>query len=270
MAPALEPELAGVLQALIEGVRPILAANYVGAYLQGSFAVGDADDSSDVDFILVVNDDVPESQVEALQAVHVRVYDLDSNWAKHLEGAYFPRGWLADPAADGRPLLYVDNGSRVLERSAHDNTLVVRWVLWQHGVRLEGPDLRTLLGPVPPDALRAEVATTMRLWAGIVAANPAEVDNGWYQPYAVVSYCRMLHTLAAGRVVSKRTGALWAQQALDPRWAGLIQRGLEKHAGQWARVSQRADPADLASTYEFISYVVAQIDSLLRQNPEAA
>jgi hypothetical protein len=270
MAPALEPALAEVLRTLIADVRPILAGNFVGAYLQGSFAVGDADDSSDVDFLFVVNDDVPECQVAALQAVHVRVYELASNWARHLEGSYFPRAWLADPSTAGRPLLYVDNGSRVLERSAHDNTLVVRWVLWHHGVRLEGPEPRALLGPVPPGALRAEVAATMRHWAAIVAANPAEVDNGWYQPFAVVNYCRMLHTLATGRIVSKPTGARWAQQELDPRWAGLIERGLEQHAGQWGRVAQRADPDDLASTYEFVRYAVAQIDRLLRQSPEVA
>ncbi len=200
-------EVRQIVQTLLEGVRPILGGNFVGAYLQGSFAVGDADDHSDVDFVFVVDEDVPEALVPPLQAVHARVYDLDSNWAKHLEGSYFLVGDADRPHAAGRPLLYVDNGSRVLKRDPHCNTLVVRWLLWEHGLTLAGPDPRTLLDRVPTEGLRREVAANMRRWDAILDANPAEMDNGWYQPYAVVNLSRMLHTVAKGRVVSKRTGA---------------------------------------------------------------
>lgn len=263
-ARALDPEVRQVVQALTDGVRPILGDNFVGAYLQGSFAVGDADRDSDVDFIFVVNEDVPEALVPDLQAVHERVFDLPSHWAKHLEGSYFPRGWLADLATAGRPLLYVNNGARVLERHNHCNTLVVRWVLWEHGLTLAGPDPRTLLDRVPAEALRAEVAADMRDWVRIIEANPAEMNNGWYQPYAVVSFSRMLQTVATGRVVSKRTGARWAQQALDPRWRGLIERGWEMHAGQFQRVHEPADPADFEATREFVRYAAGLIDEYLR------
>src|SRR5258706_9557333 len=66
--PTKEVELNDVLHALIGGVQPILADNFVGAYLQGSFAVGDAVAHSDVDFLFVLQTDVPEAQVPALQA----------------------------------------------------------------------------------------------------------------------------------------------------------------------------------------------------------
>ena len=255
--PEAQAEVRQVVQTLLEGVRPILGGNFVGAYLQGSWAVGDADDHSDVDFVFVVNEPVPEALVAPLQAEHVRAYDLDTNWARHLEGSYFPRAWLRDRGAVGRPLLYVDNGSRVLERSPHDNTLVVRWVLREHGVTLAGPEPAELLDSVPAGALRQEVFTTIQAWAREIFADPQAMNNGWYQPYAVLSYCRMLQTLATGRVHSKPSGAAWARRALEPRWTPLVERALAAHSGQWLRVAQPADPADFEATQEFVRYALA-------------
>jgi len=255
--PTPEPELNEVLQALIGGVRPIMAENFVGAYLQGSFAVGDALGHSDVDFLIVVHADVPEAQVPALQAVHVRVYDMPSDWARHLEGSYFPATMLRRPEAVGQPLLYVDNGSRVLERSAHDNTLVVRWVLRQHGVTLVGPEPSALLEPVPAGALRREVWQTMQDWSRGILAEPSWVDNDWAQPYVVLSYCRMLQTLQTGEVRSKPAGAAWARRTLDARWVDLIERAQAAHASQRLRGRQKADPEDLARTLEFVRAALA-------------
>ncbi len=39
---------------MVESVQAALGDNFVGAYLHGSFAVGDFDQHSDVDFIIVV------------------------------------------------------------------------------------------------------------------------------------------------------------------------------------------------------------------------
>ena len=46
-------DLNQVLLELINSVQVVLKDNFVGAYLQGSFAVGDFDRDSDVDFIIV-------------------------------------------------------------------------------------------------------------------------------------------------------------------------------------------------------------------------
>ena len=257
MHPTNDAELNEVLQALIGGVRPILADNFVGAYLQGSFAVGDALGHSDVDFLVVVHADVPEAHARALQAVHVRVYDMASDWARHLEGSYFPKEMLRRRDTAGQPLLYIDNGSRVLERSAHDNTLVVRWVLREHGVTLAGPEPSALLEPVPAGALRHEVLQTMQDWGRPILADPESINNDWYQPYVVLSYCRMLQTLETGRIHSKPAGAAWAKRRLDARWIGLIERAEVAHAGQRLRGRLKSDPADLANTLEFLREALA-------------
>jgi hypothetical protein len=48
---------------------------------------------------------------------------------------------------------YLDNGSRELVRSSHDNTRVVRWVLCEHGLALTGPTAGELIPAITAAAL---------------------------------------------------------------------------------------------------------------------
>src|SRR5450631_1001279 len=90
--------LNSVLRDFVGSAQVVLSNNFVGAYLQGSFAVGDFDLHSDVDFILVTEEKLSFSEVSGLQEVHERIYCLDIPWAQHLEGSYFPKEVLRDHA----------------------------------------------------------------------------------------------------------------------------------------------------------------------------
>jgi len=81
------PDLNAVLCELTESIQAILGPDLVGIYLQGSFAVGDFDAHSDVDYIIVIERELTDEQVTALQGRHARIYDLDCAWAQHLEGS---------------------------------------------------------------------------------------------------------------------------------------------------------------------------------------
>jgi cation transport regulator ChaB len=252
-----DPGLNEVLHQLVMSIQAILADNFIAAYLHGSFALGDWDVFSDVDFLIVVGDEIAEPDLKALQSMHSRIYDLDSNWAKHLEGSYFPRELLrrADPVRS--PLLYLDNASRELIRSDHDNTRIVRWVTREHGIVLAGPDTHQLIDPVTANELREEVRTTMRDWAQQIFANQEKLNSRWYQPFAVLSYCRMLYTLKTGTVGSKLAGARWALNTLSSRWADLIKRACEERPNPSLKVREKADPDDFTRTLEFIEYALA-------------
>jgi hypothetical protein len=53
--PTVYGDLNALLVDFVGRVRTILEDNFCGAYLQGSFAVGDADEHSDVDFIVATH-----------------------------------------------------------------------------------------------------------------------------------------------------------------------------------------------------------------------
>jgi predicted nucleotidyltransferase len=250
------PELNAVLRELVESVQAVLSNSFVAACLQGSFAVGDFDRHSDVDFIIAVEEELSDDQVHALQTMHERVYSLDCAWAQHLEGSYFPKDALRHYSQRGKPLWYLDNGSRSLVESAHDNTIVVRWVVRAYGVALAGPRPATLVDPIPVEVLRQEIMKSMSSWWQQILADPNIINNRFYQTFAVLHYCRLLHDLHTGFPGSKRAGAEWAKATLDPSWAGLIDRAWDGRPNPALSVRQPADPQDFRSTLEFIPYII--------------
>ena len=58
-------ELDRLLAELVADVRAALGDNLCGAYLRGPFAVGDADEHSDVDFIVVTQHELSEGEQAA-------------------------------------------------------------------------------------------------------------------------------------------------------------------------------------------------------------
>jgi hypothetical protein len=58
------PELNELLRELSERAAGILGGNFVGAYLQGSFAVGDADLQSDCDFLIPVHGPITQQALD--------------------------------------------------------------------------------------------------------------------------------------------------------------------------------------------------------------
>lgn len=256
VSPTPYPELNAVLRELVVSAQAILGDTFVAACLQGSFAVGDFDRHSDVDFIIAVEHELSDEQIQALQTMHGRIYSLDCGWAQHLEGSYFPGETLRHYNQRGKPLWYLDHGSRSLVQSDHCNTVVVRWVVREHGIALAGPSPATLVNPIPVEALRQEIMATIKDWGQQILDKPEPFNNRFYQTFIVLSYCRMLHDLHTGSTGSKRAGAEWAKATLDPSWAGLIDRAWDGRPNPALSVWQPADPADFKSTLEFVKYVI--------------
>lgn len=250
------PDLNDVLHEMVAGIRTVLDANFVGAYLQGSFAVGDFDEHSDVDWIVIIRDDMTEAQVAGLQALHPRIYDLPCPWAQHLEGSYFPQAVWRDYTQAGGDVWYLDHGSTVMIRSNHCNTALVRWIVREWGVPLAGPAPDTLIDPIPVGALRREILDVITGWGAEILNNSEHFRNHFYQGFIVLNYCRMLHDLRRGYPGSKRAGADWAKAHLDATWHGLIDRARDARPDPAAAVMRRPDPDDFAATLAFVQHII--------------
>lgn len=250
-------DLNAILIAFVERLQALFANDLIAVYLQGSFALGGFDTFSDVDFMVVIAHDLGDAQLTRLQALHEGIHALPSPWARHLEGSYVPRSALASLPPPKRTFWYLDHGARHLVRSDHDDTLVVYRTTRESGVALWGPAPAELIQAVPSDLLRGEVLETMLAWRAQLLARPQAMNNRFYQPFAVVSYCRMLHTLATGAIHSKPASAAWAIAHMEPRWTALIEAAARARAGDAAdKVKEPADAGDLAATWPFISSAI--------------
>ncbi len=249
------PELNTLLVELAERTRMILGGNFVGAYLQGSFAVGDADMASDCDFLIPVRGRITPEQEAALRSLHREFPERPEHWAKHLEGSYPDKDELRTLTGLGKEWLYIDHGWSEMQWSTHCNTEVVRWSLRECGGTIIGPEPRTLVDEVSADVLRAKMREEVRdliphlnHWTSLSIA--------WSQRYAVTTLCRILQTFESGRITSKRAALLWGRESLDLEWAPLIQRALDGRAAFW---NEPARPEDIEKTTAFAEYAKRRV-----------
>jgi Domain of unknown function (DUF4111) len=252
-------ELNELLGQMVSDVRGILGKNFVGAYLQGSFALGDADMYSDCDFLVVTRRALTPAQERGLRELHADIRTRPGSWVRHLEGSYAPQDELRSLSGLGKKWLFIDQGQSrsEMEWSTHCNTEVVRWVLREYGVTLAGPDPKDLVDELDPDVLRAKMREEAKdFLPGMLTW--IKLDSPWAQRYAVTTLCRVLYTLETGRVASKRASLLWAKDNLDPRWQELISEALEGRSLGWNH-SDPVETAILEATLAFNEYAKQRV-----------
>jgi predicted nucleotidyltransferase len=225
-------ELDGLLVEIEVHARRTFGEDLLGMYLVGSFALGDADEHSDCDFLVVVRRLPDEDQQRLIRELWAELPTRPGKWTHDLEGSYALLEDLADAARVGRPWFFVDHGHTTVDWDDHCNREVVRWTLREHGIAMTGAEPRTFVAPTPPDAIRDRMRRDLpTLLADILSWAPADV--AWTQRYVVTTYCRVLYSLVTGEVTSKRMALEWGRRELDPRWEPLLVQARDDRALGW-------------------------------------
>lgn len=248
-----------ILLHLLADAKAILDEQFFGLYLHGSLASGDFDyASSDIDFAIITNGDVAPDTLDLLRDMHEKIKVEHPNWGPRMEGVYIPKEALRryDPARGTYPHLGIDEALRF---EFHDSAEAIqRYILREYGVSIEGHDLRPLIDPISADELRSGVAIILRGWWKPMLEHPTHlVEHAGYQPYAVLTMCRMLYTLQTGTIISKPAAARWALETLGQEWHGLIRQAID------APELNRADALD--QTVAFIEYTMGILEN---KNPD--
>jgi len=238
---------------LLENARVVLGDYFTGLYLYGSLASGDFDPGhSDIDFLIVTTQELPEKLIPDLEAMHKRIWDSRLEWALKLEGTYIPLKSLyrynaADPPRPGI------NEEKFLVYPPEIPWVINRHILREKGVVVAGPPIRNLIAPVSPDELRdAVISLLIDYWT------PLKDDRTWlippgHQPYAVLTCCRALFTLKYGEIKTKPVSARWALKTLDKEWHGLIESALVWHYGM--------PQGDIEQTLKMVRYTIQQAEA---------
>lgn len=249
------PEVNTLLQELLTSVQTILASHFIGMYLEGSLANGDFDEDSDIDFVVVTDEEISGNLFSALQAMHARIAAIDSEWAIQLEGSYVSQAALRryDPELDLHPNLERGRDER-LKMVRHDDTwgwMIHRYLLRERGITLVGPPPQTLIDPILPDDLRQAMRTILHGWATQILNDRNRLNTRGYQSFTVLSLCRILYTLQFGDIVSKRKAARWVKETTGEKWSALIdQTWIGRHHPQ-----EVASPDEINQTLDLIRYV---------------
>jgi len=243
-----------ILNLLFMDAKKILGNQFIGMYLFGSLANGDFDQHSDIDVLIVTDGEISNDTFSALQKMHAEIAKIDSLWAIQQEVSYIPQNALRRFDRSNNLHPHLDRGNdEVLHWMTHESDWIIqRHILWENGVVISGPDLKTLIDPVVSHELRQAVVDVLPLWVNPILDDPTKIAARGYQSYCVLSLCRMLYTLQNRAILSKPAAANWAMNILDIRWKPLIERAIigRQNAGM------NAELKDINETLEMMRFTL--------------
>ena len=251
MLPTPYHEVNLVLQTLLDNARAVLGDYFIGMYLYGSLASGDFDPGrSDIDFLVVTSEELPENLILDLKTMHTRIYESGPEWATKMSGAYIPIDAMRkySPTSPSCPLI---NKDEFLVARPDIDWVIHRHILYTSGVVITGPPLQSIIDPVRPEQLQEAVLTLLRNnWTSLLHNTDIFLGAG-HQPFVVLTMCRALYTWEHGAVVSKRLAAEWVREKSDRKWTKLINQAMAWHYGD--------PPGDIGQSQEFMRYILKEV-----------
>ena len=227
-----------VLNMLLANVKQILGDQFVGMYLYGSLSSGDFNtETSDIDFLVVTKDNLPEQTITALESMHKHAWATSLKRAGQLEGSYVPKDLIRKHDPNGLPCPTVNEGQFFVDQRGSD-WIIQRHVVREFGVIVEGPDPKTLIDYVGPDDIRGAVMGILHEWWFPMLDDPTWLreHDDHYRAFAVITMCRVMHALKDGTVISKPRAVQWAQAQLGEPWKTLIDKAIAASNHETAEV----------------------------------
>jgi hypothetical protein len=253
----------GVNVALAElsaAVQAVLGSHFVGMYLYGSLALGGFDPStSDIDFIVVTDKELPDSIVDALEGMHARFAVGGSPWSARIEAAYIPRDAVHIDVSATERYPQIERERPFGRYPVESGWVIQLYTLREHGVVIAGPDPRNLVAPIAANEVRRVSAAHAVIWAEQARHEAAWLD--WARQreahaFVVLTLCRMLYSLETGRVASKPRAARWVVETMGSRWSELTDGALARR-GKTEAVVDRAVQEMVA----FVEYVARRYEA---------
>ena len=205
-----------VVQALADGLVPLLGRRLVGVYLGGSYTLSDfVSASSDYDVLVVTADALTPADLEAVGELHQRLLHEYAD-AVRLEGDYAPRG-LMIPQGTTAPVPLFSHGQFQADVDeimlSADNIANIR----EGGITVYGPAAAEVLPYATRDDVRAAVLEM--LWEG-----PDDPHTEAEAASEILGLVRSLRALETGRPTTKSEGVVWALEHLEESWHAVVRR----------------------------------------------
>lgn len=237
-----------------------MGSQFVGMYLYGSLSSGDFDPvSSDIDFLVVTTKMLDEKMIDALDAMHQRIWNSGLKWADKLEGSYLPQEHL--PRYERSKVAYptVNEGKFYVAPHGSD-WIIQRHIIREEGVALVGADPKSMIEAVRPDDIRRAVTGILNEWWFPMLDDISWLSNHGieYHAFAILTMCRSLYALKYGKVVSKPAAAKWAQGELDGKWPKVIELSLASRSG-------KGKCTIYADAIELIRYTKERVSSIKKR-----
>lgn len=242
-----------ILEDFIATLKISLGYNLVGVYLYGSLATSDfVENQSDIDLLIVLNDDVSQQTLDSLIELHKQFYTNHTSWQKRIDVAYVSKSALWNFQNKTYKCIVSDDDKLLAIVDAPQYYLIDWFKVQEHGKVLCGPEISEIMPSIPVKAFKQTIYDYMLTFSKSVT----DFKKCGEQAYAVLTMCRSLYAYKSGEHASKKAGALWAM-AHYPQWYNLIQKALEWNRNE--KMNNNVDKENQRNTIEFVNFVLSKI-----------
>lgn len=218
----MKPEI--LLSNLVSRYESILSTNFIGLYVHGSYAMGCFNpEKSDLDYIIVCETE-PDAEVKkrimdatiAFERVSpAKGLEMHLMLRRDCEEYVHPPFFCLHYSAAHTLSYLTDPDACICRMRGRDMDLGAHLtVLTNRGLRVCGPEIREILGPVPKEAYVESVMSDMDWSEGDCM-------------YHVLNRCRTLALMRDGLILSKKEGALWALDNMESAHHPVIREALD-------------------------------------------
>lgn len=200
------PNQAFQVQSVIE---ELFEGQVIGIYLYGSAILGGLHINSDIDILVIVNQNLSEETRTALttrlmlisgqvgckdkRPLEVSVMNQDDIISGQfpLKCEYMYGEWLREEIEAGE-----------IPQSCYDPDITI--LLWQtrdHSVPIQGPEAKDIIMPIPMEHIRKAIQESL---PGLIASVKGDERN------VLLTLARMWYTIATGEICPKDAAAEWA------------------------------------------------------------
>jgi len=245
-----------ILNTIVIRYRTLLQDNLVGIYLHGSLAMGCFNPgSSDIDFIVVIREDIPDPTKRELVNVLLKLgedgpakdFEMSVVLREFTKNFVYPTPFVLHYSQLYRNRYLKD--PQYLCANGVDEDLVSHFtVIYHRGKSLFGLPIRMVFSEVPKAYYVQSILNDVKDADIEIVQNPV---------YTILNFCRILIYLKEGKIVSKKEGGEWGVENLPVRFHDLVYEALSvyngaKENGSW----------DNPSLKDFVTSMKIEIDKL--------
>lgn len=245
-------EVRTIGEAFRDGLEAILGGKLVGVYLYGAVAFPEAAPTGDIDFHVILEEELTDEERSALQALHDSLARRFPPLGAALDGYYL---LLKDARRETPPKSQMWTGA-----TDHSWALHCEHIRAGRRIVLYGPDPNEIYPPMK--------------WSEIECALLGELDFvekhlREYPDYCILNLCRLMYSFETSKVViSKAMAAEWAYDTF-PAWRRLIDLARKSYPGQWTAQEGELMLAGIDALLEFAQRRI-QASRQARQIPGGA
>lgn len=263
-------DVQNVLNDYIDLFHQLLPNTLEGLYIQGSIALNAyVNDSSDIDFIAIINHRMSEREVGVLSEIHGMIA---SNYQKpEMDGVYIMWEDIGKLDADDNKYPYYNGGT--LSYGAYFNS-ISWWILKTSGISIIGPEPTALGIEVDPQRLLSYVSENMNTyWAQRIRNIESSIEQlpqltteeiDLEIEWSVLGLLRQYYTLKEHSVISKLGAGEYALLHMPVEWHQIIKEAINVRKGVGVE-KFTSDQERIDMALRFSKYIISYCNSGLIQ-----